>query len=139
MGLLNAPKYHWCETSLLAISSCFEACGVQRFYLQEVCAREQFCILLRIRNLWHCSISKIFHVMITFKQKTWLACGSHPDSSVGQWVKWVNRCDPLSTLVTYIRVIHICDWVSENGPRTYIKFDHFVVSYLANYLYKGLT
>ena len=25
-------------------------------------------------------------------------CGSHPDCSVGQWVKWVNKCDPLSTL-----------------------------------------
>ena len=34
---------------------------------------------------------------ITFKKKT-LAHGSHPDCSVGQWVKWVNRCDPLSTL-----------------------------------------
>ena len=25
--------------------------------------------------------------------------GSHPDCSVGQWVKWVNWCNPLSTLV----------------------------------------
>ena len=25
-------------------------------------------------------------------------CGSHSDSSVGQWVKWFNKCDPLSTL-----------------------------------------
>ena len=30
----------------------------------------------------------------------WVICGSHPDYSVGPWVKWVNRCDPLSTLVT---------------------------------------
>ena len=28
----------------------------------------------------------------------WVICGSHPDCSVGQWVKRVNRCDPLSTL-----------------------------------------
>ena len=26
-------------------------------------------------------------------------CGSHPDCFVGQWVKWINRCNPLSTLV----------------------------------------
>ena len=25
----------------------------------------------------------------------WVACGSH----VGQWVKWVNRCDPFSILM----------------------------------------
>ena len=29
----------------------------------------------------------------------WVICGSHPDCSVGQWLKWVNRCDPLSTLI----------------------------------------
>ena len=30
---MNALKYHWYETSLLAISSGFEACGVQIFHL----------------------------------------------------------------------------------------------------------
>ena len=29
----------------------------------------------------------------------WVICGSNPDCSMGQWVKWVNRCDPLSTLM----------------------------------------
>ena len=29
----------------------------------------------------------------------WVICGSHPDCFVGQWVKWVIMCDPLSTLV----------------------------------------
>ena len=29
----------------------------------------------------------------------WVTCGLHPDCSVGQWIKWINRCDPLSTLV----------------------------------------
>ena len=33
----------------------------------------------------------------------WVTSGSyvdhHPDYFVGQWVKWVNRCDPLSTLL----------------------------------------
>ena len=33
LGLTNALKYHWCETSLLAISSGFEACVVQTFHL----------------------------------------------------------------------------------------------------------
>ena len=42
---------------------------------------------------------------IAFKRKLqhlghkWVICGSHPDCSVGQWVKWVNKCDPLSTLL----------------------------------------
>ena len=35
-----------------------------------------------------------FHVMFNI----WVICGSHPDCFVGQWVKWVNRCDPFSTL-----------------------------------------
>ena len=42
------------------------------------------------------------HVTLaTFKKDVghkWVICGSHPDCSMGQWVKWVNRCDPLSTL-----------------------------------------
>ena len=38
----------------------------------------------------------------------WVIYGSHPDCSVGQWVKWVNRCDPLSTLM------HICDVICGN-------------------------
>ena len=42
----------------------------------------------------------------------WVICRSHPDCSVGQWVKWVNRCDPLSTLShiakaeSYISILH---------------------------------
>ena len=60
------------------------------------------------RNLWHCSISKIFHVILAtllLKRKfqhvchKWVICGSHPGCSVGQWVKWVIRCDPLSILM----------------------------------------
>ena len=43
----------------------------------------------------------------------WVICGSHLDCSVDQWVKWVNRCDPLSTLlaiprVVYMKVKNIC-------------------------------
>ena len=38
----------------------------------------------------------------------WVICGSHPDCTVGQWVKWVNRYDPLSTLP----LIRRNDWQS---------------------------
>ena len=43
-------------------------------------------------------------VCTTFKQKT-SACGSQVDHiQITQWVKWVNRCDPLSTLVPTINL-----------------------------------
>ena len=54
---------------------------------------------------------KTFHVMLAtllLKRKfqhvghKWVICGSHPDCSVRQWVKWVNRYDLLSTLVSSI-------------------------------------
>ena len=55
------------------------------------------------RNLWHCSISKIFmSCYITIKKKiltcTWVTSGSHLDCFVCQWVKLVSGCDPFSTL-----------------------------------------
>ena len=41
----SSLKYHWCETSLLSQAAhAVEACGVQRFHLQEVYARNWFCI-----------------------------------------------------------------------------------------------
>ena len=49
----------------------------------------------------------LFHIKnfsCTFKRNIqhaghkWVTCGSHLDCSVGQWVKWVNRCDPLLNL-----------------------------------------
>ena len=40
---MNALKYHWYEIILLSQAGCFEAYGVQRFYLQEVCAKDQCC------------------------------------------------------------------------------------------------
>ena len=53
------------------------------------------------------------HVTLLLKRKLqhvghkWVICGSHPDCSVGQWVKWINRCDLLSTLiqVAYVEMI----------------------------------
>ena len=40
----------------LIISSYFEVCGVQRSHFQEVCARDQFCILPRTVELLHIKI-----------------------------------------------------------------------------------
>ena len=54
----------------LIISSCFEACGVQRFHLQEVCSRDWFCILPRMKKsmaLFH-NYQK-FHVMLLISAK----------------------------------------------------------------------
>ena len=34
----------------------------------------------------------------------WVTSGSHPDYSMGHWVKWVNRCDPLSTLIRKVYI-----------------------------------
>ena len=50
LGLINALKYHWSVNQLIFISSCFEACHVQRFHLQEVYVRDQFCILPRMKK-----------------------------------------------------------------------------------------
>ena len=79
----------------LIISSPFEVCSVQRFHLRIQA--------LSWRNLWHCSILKIFHVIChtTFKINfnMWVTSGSYvSDIQIVQWVKWVNRCDPLSIL-----------------------------------------
>ena len=54
------------------------------------------------RNLWHCFISDLFHVILHKENfSMWVTRGScvghiHLDCSVSQWV---NKCDPLSTLV----------------------------------------
>ena len=91
LGLMNALKYHQCDTS----PRCLQACGILRFYLQVICTRDQFCILPRMKKSM-----ALFHIKnfsCTFKRKLqhaghkWVTCGSHPDCSIGQWVKWVNR------------------------------------------------
>ena len=93
---------HWTITSVKPVTtlSCFVACGVQRFHSQEFCACDQFCIQKKSMALFHIWF---FHVILhNFLKKTLACgsqeghCGSYPDRSVGQWV---NRCDPLSTLV----------------------------------------
>ena len=85
--LMNALKYHWWETSNL---SGFEACGVQRFHPQEVCARDWFCNLPRIKKYMALFISKFFHILLhqllQHVDHKWVIRGSHPDCSMGQWV-----------------------------------------------------
>ena len=86
--LMNALKYHW----LIFISSCYEACGVQRFHLQEVCARDRFCILPRTKKpmaLFH--IKFFCHVTLaTLKENfnMWVPSGSYLGHI--QIVLWVN-------------------------------------------------
>ena len=61
----------------------------------------------KIMALFHIKNFPRHATLATFKMKTyhvghkWIR-GSHPDCSVGHWVKWVNRCEPLSTLFYYI-------------------------------------
>ena len=47
----------------------------------------------------------------------WVTYGSHPDCSMGQWVEWVNRCDPLSTLTCKEGLQHVpqlASYISKN-------------------------
>ena len=69
-------------------SSSFEACGGKRFHLQEICARERFCILLRMKKCMALFHIKIFscHVALLLKRK--LQHVGH--IYIVQWVKWVN-------------------------------------------------
>ena len=55
------------------IWSRFEACSVQRFHLQKVCARDQFCILPRMKKfmaLFHIEIF-LCHVTLANLTSTW--------------------------------------------------------------------
>ena len=61
------------------ISCCFEACCVQRFHLQEVCAKDWFYILPRMKkSLALFCISKIFQVMLHKKNfNMWVTSQAH--------------------------------------------------------------
>ena len=80
---MNALKYHWYETSLFFISNCFEACGVRRFHFQEVCARDLFCILPRMKKsmaLFHIKKNSCHVTLATFKKENfnmWVTNGSY--------------------------------------------------------------
>ena len=73
---MNALKHHWYETSLLRISSCFEEHGVQRFHHQEICARDWFCILPRMKESMAIVPYQSFHVMLHYFKKKTSTCGS---------------------------------------------------------------
>ena len=70
LSLMNVLKYHWCETMQVIISTCFEACDAQRFHFQEVCARDRFSILPRMKkSMALCSILKKFSCHVTLLLK----------------------------------------------------------------------
>ena len=87
-----------CIEISLVCSSChsFEACGVQKFHLQEVCTckgpvlypakNEEVYGIVPYQNFF-----MLCYITLKFQHvgHIWIV----------QWVKWVNRCDPLSTLV----------------------------------------
>ena len=106
---MNALKYHWCETSLLS-----------QAVLKHVVSKD-FIFKKSVKGpvLYSAKNEEIYGIVphqkffmscyITFKKKTltcgsqvaWVMCGLHLDCFVGQCVKWVNRHDPLSTLIYY--------------------------------------
>ena len=71
----------------------FEACGVQRFHLQEVCALA----LYPAKNeeiygnvpyqKFSCHVTSLLKRTLQHVGHKWVICGLHPDCSVGQWVK----------------------------------------------------
>ena len=91
----------------LIISSCFEACGVQRFHLQEVCARDRFCSYpAKNEGLFHINNFSCHVSYITFEKKTstcgsqvgrmWvtsgLFCESDGSTGVNQFQPWWVPC-----------------------------------------------
>ena len=98
----------WNQFSIL---NCLETCDVQRFHLQEVCAKDRFCILSGMKKsmTFICSISKIFHVMLWKENfNMWVICGSHSDCFVGQMGQQVSEVWPTfnPAWYSYIATIH---------------------------------
>ena len=105
-------EYHWYETSLFSqavLKHVVSKDFISKKFLQGIISVS----CQEWRNRWHCSISKFYHVILytlLLKRKLqhvghkWVICGSHPDCSVGQQVKWVNRCDLLSTLIQALKL-----------------------------------
>ena len=103
LGSDKCTEISWYETILLSHQAVLKHMVSNDFIF---CARDRFCILPRMKKSMGLFHIKSFscHVTILLKRKLqhvghkWVMCGSHLDCSMGQWVKWVNRCDPLSTL-----------------------------------------
>ena len=124
LGLMNALKYHWCEIRLsqsmwyLKILSSRSLCKVLVLYPAK---NEEMYGIVPYQNFsWH-------SYYVTFKKNfnMWVTSGSYVvHIRIILWVKWVNRCDPLSTLTrnTFILLasllrnksgpseIHACEW-----------------------------
>ena len=88
---MNALKYHWCETSLLAISSGFEACGVQIFHLSVQGTSSVSCQESVEKSMVLFHIKKFsYHVTLLLKENfsMWvtsgLFCGSNGSAGVTQ-------------------------------------------------------
>ena len=70
-------------------------------------------------NLWHCFIS-VFFMSLLLKRKLshmghkWVIVGH---IQIAQWVRWVNKCDPLSTLDP-IRAHSVTSTTSPNTTAT---------------------
>ena len=55
-------------------------------------------------------VSFLCHVTLATFKNMWVTSGSHPDCSVGQWVKYVSRCDPLSILLNVANILLPTVW-----------------------------
>ena len=112
LGLMNALKHHWCETSLLSQA-------VWSMWCPKILSSTTLCkgpVLYPAKQMK--KSMALFHInvmLLAFLKKIKLQhvgnklCGSHSDCSVGQWVKWINRYDPLSTLIASIAAGHAED------------------------------
>ena len=93
----------------LIISSCFEACVVQRFHLQKVCAKDLFCILPRMKKSMALFHTKKFHGHITLLlKKVTSTCGSQ----VGHmWVASGLFCGSLGQMGQQVWPTFNPEWV----------------------------
>ena len=91
LGLINALKYNWCETSLLSQAVLKHVMSEDFTFVQGTssvfCPRmKKSMVLLHIKKFSG-------HVTLVLKRKLqhvghkWVTSGSHSDCSVGQWVK----------------------------------------------------
>ena len=106
LGLVNALNHHWYETSLLPQAVLKHV--VFRDFIPKNSVRGTNCVSWT--KIWHCFISDFFHVILhNFLKENfsmWVTRGSYVGHIwIALWVKWVNWCDPLSTLK-----LGICSW-----------------------------
>ena len=80
LGLMNAQKYHWCETNLFLSQAVLKHVVSKDFIFKnsEAVQGTGSVSSQEWRNLWHWSISKIFHVMLHWLllKKKISICGS---------------------------------------------------------------